>query len=85
MPPNSSSLIPDRFRAWIEAAEIEVAKAKSSAAARFFTGYLDGLEAGAVTFGTAAFDLLDTEAEGTFGDYGEGFRKGLMNIEFVSA
>ncbi|MGR9431374.1 hypothetical protein [Rhizobium leguminosarum] len=65
---NASSLIPDRFRALISAAEIEVAKAKGSAAARFFAGYLDGLEAGAVTFGTAAFDLLDSEAEGTFGD-----------------
>ncbi|NEI24095.1 hypothetical protein GUK30_32635 [Rhizobium leguminosarum] len=26
-----------------------------------------------------------SEAEGTLGDYGEGFRKGLMIIEFVSA
>ncbi|TBG52539.1 hypothetical protein [Rhizobium leguminosarum] len=84
--PNPSSLIPDdRFVALISAAEIEVAKAKGSATARFFMGYLEGLQAGAVTFGTAAFDLLDSEAEGTFGDYGEGFRTGLMNIESVSA
>ncbi|MGO7266017.1 hypothetical protein [Rhizobium johnstonii] len=47
--------------------------------------YLEGLQARAVTFGTAAFDLLDSEAEGPFGDYGEGFRTGLMNIESVSA
>ncbi|MBP2443999.1 hypothetical protein [Rhizobium leguminosarum] len=83
--PDPSSLPPDRFRALIEAAEIEVAKAKGSAAAPFFSGYLDGLETGAMTFGTAAFDLLDSEAEGTNVDYGEGFRKGLMNIEFVAA
>ncbi|MBA1343896.1 hypothetical protein [Rhizobium sp. WYCCWR 11146] len=69
----------------IEAAHVEVAKAKGSAAAHFFTGYLDGLEAGAATFGSPAFDLLDSDAEDTVGSYSKGFQTGLWNIEFASA
>ncbi|MBY3575450.1 hypothetical protein HFN65_31420 [Rhizobium laguerreae] len=83
--PNPSSLIPDRFAALISAAGIEVAKAKGSAAAHFFTGYLDGLEAGAATFGSPAFDLLDSDAKDAVGSYSKGFRTGLENIEFASA
>ncbi|ANL87126.1 hypothetical protein [Rhizobium phaseoli] len=83
---NPSSLIPDdRFRALIEAAHVEVAKAKGSAAASFFSGYLDGLEARAATYGTPAFDLLDSDAEDAVGSYKKGYQTGLMNIEFASA
>ncbi|ANL74320.1 hypothetical protein AMC83_PA00093 (plasmid) [Rhizobium phaseoli] len=80
-----SSFLTDRFRALIEAAQVEVAKAKGSAAASFFSGYLDGLEAGAATFGTPAFDLLDSDAEDAVGSYSKGYQTGIMNIEFASA
>lgn len=83
--PDLPALFPDRFRLLIEAAEIEAAKAKGTTAARFFSGYLEGVQHGAETFGTARFDLLESEAEGVSGSYGEGLRAGLMNIEFASA
>jgi hypothetical protein len=86
MPPDLSALIPDdSFRLLIQSAEIEAAKAKGTTYARFFNGYLDGVRQGAEAFGSARFDLLESEAEGVSGSYGEGLRVGLMNIEIVSA
>ena len=85
MPTNSSSLLPDRFAAVISAAEVEASKAKGTDAFRFFTGYLNGVRDGAEAFGSARFGLLESDAEGIDGEYGEGYRYGLLNIEFASA
>jgi hypothetical protein len=86
MPPDLPALLlDDSFRLLIQSAEIEAAKAKGTTDARFFNGYLDGIRQGAVTSGTFRFDLLESEAEGVSGSYGDGLRVGLSNIEIVSA
>ncbi|WP_429819164.1 hypothetical protein [Ensifer sp. B1-9] len=87
--PDFSSLAPmdrdHRFRALIAAAEVEAIKANGSASASFFAGYLSGIRAGADTFGSLRFDMLEQEAKTVPGDFGSGFRAGLMNIEIALA
>lgn len=74
-----------RFQALIAAAEGEAMKANGSASAPFFAGHLSGIRAGADTFGSLRFGMLEQEAKAVSGDFGEGFRAGLMNVEIASA
>lgn len=86
--PDLPSLVPDRdhrFRSLITRAEVEVMKASGSAAASYFAGYLSGLRTGADAFGSIRFSMLEREAEVLPGDFGDGYRAGLLNIEFVSS
>ncbi|WP_425624887.1 hypothetical protein [Agrobacterium radiobacter] len=69
----------------IASAEVEAMKAAGSASAPFFAGYLSGIRAGADTFGSLRFGMIEQSAKAVPGDFGDGFRAGLMNIEFASA
>ncbi len=69
----------------ITAAEVEVTKAMNSGLSSYFAGYLSGIRAGAGTFGSATFDTIESEARSVPGQFGHGFRDGLMNVDIVSA